>query len=75
MALENYSVDLTAGRFGSLTVKSFVGASTNKTEKLTPHWKVKCGVCGSETTESEDNLMSGRATSCGCTDFDNAVLT
>lgn len=74
MALENYGMDLTAGRFGKLTVKSFVGASTNKTEELTPHWKVKCSACGSETTESERNLISGQATSCGCADFDNAVL-
>ena len=55
-------IDLTNKRFGSLTVKSFVGIVGNNPHN---HWKCICD-CGNETISNGGNLRNGVSTSCGC---------
>jgi hypothetical protein len=55
-------IDLTDKRFGSLTVKSFVGI----VGKTSSHkWVCICD-CGNETLSHGGNLRGGLSTSCGC---------
>ena len=52
--------DLTAQRFGKLTVLSYAGSRNYKN-----YWPCRCD-CGEESTVEQWHLQSGKSRSCGC---------
>ena len=60
------SIDITGQRFGHWVALSFVEIRGKRRE----YWRFRCD-CGNEKIVLKYNVMSGKSTSCGCTQYIN----